>query len=315
MRRPVILSAVDFSLCPDSLDELSAIARVISVPPDRNVILSSCSTADAYIATLAVRVDGEFLAQARRLKIVASPATGTDHLELGMLERQGVKILTLANEFELLRSFTATSELAFGLMLALLRKLPPAISSASAGRWAREGFTGSQLSDKVLGVVGLGRLGAITARIGRGFGMRVVATDPFVESSAGVEMVPLNRLLEDADVVSLHLHLDESTRHLISRREFGLMKPSAILINTSRGGLVNEEHLLDALSAGQIAGAGVDVLTDEWQSDLHDSPIIRFARANENLIITPHIGGATVESIIGARRFTAKRLALELACL
>ncbi|MGH7003865.1 MAG: 2-hydroxyacid dehydrogenase, partial [Alphaproteobacteria bacterium] len=205
----------------------------------------------------------------------------------------------------------ATAELAFGLVLALDRRLKPAFAAADRGDWARERFTGFQLFGKTLGVLGLGRLGGISVRIGQGFGMRVIAHDVRPVSMAGVEMVDLVTLLSRADVLTIHVHLTPETEGLVDAAALARMKRSAILINTSRGRIVDEAALADALRRGIIAGAGLDVIDGEWLSDEERMrhPLVVHARNHDNLVISPHIGGATVESIYGARVFMARKVA------
>jgi D-3-phosphoglycerate dehydrogenase len=203
------------------------------------------------------------------------------------------------------------------MLLALNRGILPAQAQARQGIWARERFTGFQLLGKTLGILGLGRLGKISARIGQGFAMKVIAHDTADVNVPGVEMVGLEELLQRADVLTIHLHLGPETDGLIGCDAFKLMKPNAILLNTSRGRIVDESALLGALEAKQIAGAGLDVLDGEWlsQDELFRHRLIAYSRSHENLLVVPHIGGATTESIYGARVFMARKLADHLRTL
>lgn len=311
MRAWRILNTLDLAGAPEAVAAIEEVGELISLPPDRDVLLARIADFDVYFASAGVRVDREFLDAATRLKLIGTPSTGTDHLDRDEIRRRGVACMDIATEYELINSFTATSELAFGLLLSLVRKLPPALQAAREGDWGRERFAGFQLSKKTLGVLGLGRLGRTTARIGQGFGMRVIGHDVREVFVEGVENVTFDDLLRLADVLSVHIHLTPSTDGLIGRAELAKMKPTAILLNTSRGRIIDEAALLDALKSKKLAGAGLDVIDGEWltREELLQHPLIAYARGHGNLLISPHIGGATMESIYGSRVFMARRIA------
>jgi D-3-phosphoglycerate dehydrogenase len=309
--RPVIVNSLDLSGAPEAVAALEAVGKLISVPAERSQVLAAIAEADAYLASASVIVDDEFLNAAPRLRVIGSPSTGTDHMRLEAIDRRGIVRFDIAGERELISGFTATSELAFGLLLALVRRLKPAFAAAERGIWARERFTGFQLKDKTLGILGLGRLGSISARIGLGFGMKVIAHDIRPVTMQGVQTVDFDTLLRQSDVLTIHVHLTPQTDGLIGADAFARMKPSAILLNTSRGRIVHEPSLLDALKNRKIAGAALDVIDGEWltEDERAEHPLVAYARANDNLLVSPHIGGATRESIYGARVFMAKRIA------
>lgn len=294
-----------------NLDEIFAnTGEVEYVPEVRDLVLAKISTADAYLASASVIIDEEFLACAKKLKLIGSPSTGTDHMDMDLLKRKGVTVLDIAKERELLNQFTATSELTFALMLNLSRNIIPASADALTGRWGREQFSGFQLFGKTLGIIGLGRLGSISSKIGSGFGMNVIGHDPNLTEHDVADLVSFEQLLTQSDVISLHLHLNKATENLISTEQFRMMKKNSILINTSRGKIVDETALISALEKNLIAGAGLDVIDGEWllNEERMDHPLIKYANENKNLLIVPHIGGSTVESINGARIFMAKKM-------
>ncbi len=292
-----ILNMADFSPFPELLEPLRKFGEVISLPPEQKTLRQRIGEFDAYLASLHVQADRETLLRATRLKVIATPSTGLDHLDLETIKERGVKLLSLRFDREFLDSITATAEMAWCLLLAVVRKLPWAFSAACRGDWARDRFRGHQLSGKTLGILGYGRLGRMVAQYGLAFRMRVLACDiEPVEPAAGVEMVDFERLLAESDVLSVHIHLDEKNRHLINASALSRMKPNAILINTSRGGVIDEEALLEALRSGHLGGAGLDVIEGEWRSDLDRHPLIEYAREHENLVISPHLGGVTFES-------------------
>jgi D-3-phosphoglycerate dehydrogenase / 2-oxoglutarate reductase len=166
------------------------------------------------------------------------------------------------------------------------------------------------LHGKTAGVVGYGRIGRMVADYLRAFGMRVLAADPVVNRAPapGVEMTSLEDLLERADLVTLHVSLTERTNGFFGKREFAAMKSGAWFINTSRGELIDESALLDALGSGRIAGAALDVLCDERSSGMNDHPLVAYARTHENLLITPHVGGCTLESMQHTEEFLAEKV-------
>lgn len=178
-----------------------------------------------------------------------------------------------------------------------------------SGDWARERFTGSQLAGKTLGVLGVGRLGRMVVEYGKAFRMRVLGCDLKDFSIPHVEAVDFETLLRESDVISIHLHLNDSTRRIISREAFMKMKNGVVLVNTSRGALIDENAFFEALNAGAVAAAGLDVIDGEWLADITTHPLVRYASTHDNLVITPHIGGAAVESIVGARIHLARKLA------
>jgi D-3-phosphoglycerate dehydrogenase / 2-oxoglutarate reductase len=306
-----ILNTLDISGAPEASAALNEAGELINKEAIRDDILRSVGKFDAYMVSGKIVIDKEILDAASRLKLIGSPHTGTDHLDLEEIRSRGIELFTITKEIELLEGFTATSELAFGLLMSLVRKLPQAFNASKEGNWAREYFTGFQLRDKTIGILGLGRLGKISAQIANGFGMRVTAYDIRDVNVEGVEMVDFDTLFAQSDVISVHIHLNDETRGLVGARAIASMKPNAIILNTSRGGILDEAALLSALKSDSIGGAGLDVIEGEWLSrdELMKHPLIAYARTHENLLITPHVGGSTTESIYGARVFMARKMA------
>jgi D-3-phosphoglycerate dehydrogenase / 2-oxoglutarate reductase len=309
-----ILNTLDISGAPEAKTALESVGKLTSLPAVREIVLPALREVDAYLASASVRIDSEFLSHAPKLRVIGSPSTGKDHMDMAEIQRRGIVCFDIAKEYDLINSFSATSEMAFTLLLSIIRKVVPAQADAKLGRWTREKYTGFQLLGKTLGIIGLGRLGRITARIGQGFAMNVLAHDTASVSAPGVDMVSLDDLLKRSDVVSIHVHLKPDTEGMIGRSALEKMKSSAILLNTSRGRIVDEPALLEALKNRRIAGAGLDVVDGEWmtESELYNHPLIAYSRTHDNLLIVPHIGGATTESIYGARVFMAQKLANHL---
>jgi glyoxylate reductase len=249
--------------------------------------------ADAVVTLLHDRVDDAFLdAAGPGLRVVANVAVGYDNIDVPACARRGVVATNTPGVL-----VDATADIAMALILISTRRL------GEAERMVREGGTwswnmffmlGTGLQSKTLGIVGLGQIGAATARRARAFGMRIAyagrrRADPAVEAELGAEMLELDELLATADVVSIHTPLSDATRHLIDARRLALMKPTAYLVNTSRGPVVDEAALAAALRDGTIAGAGLDVFEREPEID----PGLR---GLENVVLIPHLGSATIET-------------------
>lgn len=292
-----VLNLSSTSAAPNAIDMLKSVADVVTIPPGEDVIAESVAGYDALITSLTVRVTRSMMGYGSRLKVVASPTTGLDHIDLAAARELGIDILSLKNERAFLDSVTATAELTWALLLASVRKLPWAFDAASYGRWTRDLFRGNQLSGKVLGILGYGRLGSMVADYGKAFRMEVIAHDRSgIPDAPGVRSVDLDTLLRESDVLSIHIHLEECNHGLIGSTELSKMKTGAVLINTSRGAIIDEAALLDALESGKLAAAGLDVIDGEWCADLSSHALLAYARRHDNLVVTPHIGGVTWES-------------------
>lgn len=303
MRRQ-LLNMADIGACPDVFAPLAEMVDVVSVPPDRAALAQLLPRFDYYCAAIGVPVERALLERASRLKAIVTVSTGLDHIDLDCAAERGIEVLSLRGETAFLDNVTSTAELAFGLLLSVARRLPWASAAASRGEWARERFRGHQLSGLTLGVLGYGRLGRMMAEYGHAFRMRVLACDVKpVEAPDWVTVAPLERLLEESDAVSIHIHLTPENRRLIDARAIARMKPGAVLINTSRGAIVDEDALLEAIQQGRLAGAGLDVIDGELGEDVRQHPILRYAREHENVVVTPHIGGVTLEAQAAAFRY------------
>jgi D-3-phosphoglycerate dehydrogenase len=299
----------DIAACPDVVQPLTELGEVLTLAPDQTVLQERIGEFDAYLASLHVRADRQVLSRADRLRAIATPSTGLDHIDLTAALQRGIAVLSLKDDTQFLNQITATAELAWGLLLATVRRIPWAFEAARQGRWARDEFRGQQLSGKTLGILGYGRLGRMVAAYGRAFRMSVLACDRnAVPPADGIKEVTFDTLLRESDVLSIHIHLDDSNRKLINGTALAKMKPGSILINTSRGAIVDEPALLGSLRNGPLAGAGFDVIDGEWEPSIEHHPLIQYARTHENLVITPHIGGVTHQSQRMAFAHTVEKL-------
>ncbi|MCS7237706.1 MAG: phosphoglycerate dehydrogenase [Thermoguttaceae bacterium] len=245
--------------------------------------------ADGAICRSGVKLTKEVLEGNRRLRVIVRAGVGVDNIDLEAATREGIIVMNTPGA-----NTIATAEHTIALMLALARKICPANTSLQQGRWERHRFLGKQLYGKVLGIVGLGRVGRAVAERANGLGMKVLAFDPFVSAAWarewGVEMLgSLDELLPQVDFLSLHVPLTEQTRHMIGRAELRRLKPGAYLINCSRGGVVDEVALHEVLRDGHLAGAALDVFERE---PCTSHPLFGL----ENVVCTPHLGASTQEA-------------------
>ena len=258
---------------------------------DRPRLLAALAGVDALIVRNQTQVNPDLLAAAPDLKVVGRLGVGLDNLDLPALRARNVTVVTggTANAI-------SVAEYAMGAFLAMARRFVPADASTKAGGWDRAAFTGFELYGKTLALVGLGDIGARVARRGAAFGMRVIAYDPLITAAHfnaaehGVTLLPLDEVLRQADFISLHVPLLPSTANLINAARLATMKPTAYLVNTSRGGIVDEAALAAALRAGKLAGAALDVRVNEPPGA--DDPIA----GAPNLLLTPHVAGITDEA-------------------
>ena len=261
------------------------------LPPTPDQLAGLLHGCDGAVTLLSDRIDAAVLDQEPRLRVVSNFAVGYDNIDVRAATERGVAVCNTPDALT-----HATADCAFALLMASARRIVEAADYVRAGRWQTWGpqlLLGQELHGRTLGIVGPGRIGTEVARRGTGFGMRLLgwsrSSHLSDEAAAlGVRSVELDVLLAESDFVSLHVPLGGDTRHLIGERELGLMKPTAILVNTARGPVVDQAALVQALASGTIAGAGLDVTDPEPLAA--DHPLVREPRA----IVVPHIGSATV---------------------
>lgn len=274
--------------------------EMVAIPVDVDALRAALPDLDALIeATTRLPVDAEALASAPRLRIVSVAGTGANHVDRVSAAARDVAVRSLVEDRELLADLTPTAEHTWGLVLALARRTVSASRHVTAGGWERERFPGQLLHGRRLGIVGLGRLGRWVARYGEAFGMHVSAHDPSIDEDAwpeGIDRVTLDELFASSDVVSVHVPLDASTLGLIDASLLARLRDGAILVNTSRGAIVDEAALLQALVTGRLGGAALDVLSEEPPGA--DHPLVAFARGDDRLLITPHLGGFVPEVVV-----------------
>jgi D-3-phosphoglycerate dehydrogenase / 2-oxoglutarate reductase len=276
-------------IAPEGLELLSSRAEVnvkrgLKLPE----LIETIKGYDALVVRSETKVTPEVIQAGNNLKVVARAGIGVDNIDLESATSAGIAVVNAP-----IGNTVAAAEHTLALMLALARNIPQAYQSLKKGEWRRSAFTGVEVRNKTLGVVGLGRVGSEVARRARGFGMRLLGYDPFVTpdyaSRLGVELLSLDELLSRSDFITLHTPLTASTTKLIGKRELSLVKPDARLINVARGELIDEDALLEALEAGQLAGAALDVFTQEPPGE---TPLIKHPK----VVATPHLGASTQEA-------------------
>jgi D-3-phosphoglycerate dehydrogenase len=290
---------------------LAELGEVTDGPLSRQDLLEALPDYDVLIVRLAHQIDREVIEAGRRLQVIVSATTGLDHIDLLAAKEMRIAVLSLRGEEEFLRGITATAEMTWALLLALMRRIPEAVASVRTGEWNRDAVKGRDLSGRRLGIVGLGRVGRQIAEFGSTFNMTVAAYDPGITywSPSVQRKHSLGALLTETDVLSIHVNLHPGTVGLIGRQELALLPEGSVLINTSRGDVVDAEALVDALVSGHLSGAALDVMPLERDHERRRaSPLLAYAATHNNLLITPHAAGATVEAMHRTEEFMARKL-------
>lgn len=230
------------------------------------------------------------------LKVINTCSTGLNHIDLDYCNEHDIDVWSLKEDYELINDLPSTSELAFGLMMSLLRNIPKSFHSVRDGNWDYEPYVGHQIKGKTIGVIGYGRLGKIMCRLFDGWGADTFVYDPYVDVDVEKDFeVDLTTLLEYSDVVFLHTHVTDETRGMVDDKFLSQMKQGSYLVNTARGELVNEDSIIKSIEQGHLKGYGTDVIKDEF-GDIQNSKLVEFSiNPNNNVVITPHIGGMTIE--------------------
>ena len=266
--------------------------------------------ANAEVKVLIVRLGGmvtsEVLNFFPNLKFVISATTGHNHLDKDAIAERDITLISLRGHEDFLKTIPSTAELTWALMLNLLRKIPSSITHVIEGNWDRELFKGFQLHGKKIGLVGLGRIGSIVARYAEAFGMVVEYVDPNVENTQYIRKMTLEDLVEDVDVLSIHVHSDASNYNLIDTEIISKLKKGAYILNTSRGEIWDEQAVVDGVLSGKLLGVGTDVVVNET-TGREQSPIWK-ARNHPNILLTPHIGGASYDAMWQCEEYSQRLL-------
>ncbi len=276
-------------LSPATLDALGPDFEIRNCDgSSREELLPALAEADAVLIRSATKMDAEAIGVAKKLKVIARAGVGLDNVDVPAATQAGVMVVNAPTS-----NITSASELAVGLLLAAARNIAPANQALKNGAWKRSKYGGVELLEKTAGIVGLGRIGQLTAERLAGFGMDLIAYDPYVSpqraGQMGVRLVTLDELLEQSDFITIHLPKTPETVGLIGEEALRKVKPSVFIINAARGGILDETALATALKEGRVAGAGIDVFATEPTTE---SPLFEF----ESVVVTPHLGASTEEA-------------------
>ncbi|PJF43479.1 MAG: phosphoglycerate dehydrogenase [Phototrophicales bacterium] len=296
-------------LIPDNLDNdgLALLAKVDGLTyyapgkMSRDEVITAIADADAMIVRSGTKCDAELLSYAEKLKVIVRAGVGVDNIDLEAATAKGIVVMNTPGG-----NTIATAELTIGLMLALARHIPQAQASLRSGKWERKKFTGTELYRKTLGLIGFGRIGQAVAKRAQAFEMTVIAHDPYANTAIaeqmGVPLLSLDEVFAGADYISLHALVTSETKNLICAENIAKMRDGVRIINAARGALINEYDLAEAIKSGKVAGAAVDVYTEEPPPPNH--PLIGL----ENVVDTPHLGASTAEAQIAVAVEAAEKV-------
>lgn len=304
MSKPVVLIAEELS--PATVEALGPDFEIRTCDgANRDELLPAIADVDAILVRSATKVDAEAIAAAPKLRVIARAGVGLDNVDVKAATQAGVMVVNAPTS-----NIVSAAELAVGLLLASARNIVPANIALKAGEWKRSKYTGVELTEKTVGIVGLGRIGVLVAQRLSAFGVRIIAYDPYVQparaAQIGVRMVMLEELMRESDFITVHLPKTPETVNLINAEALSLCKPAVHIVNAARGGIIDEEALFTAMSEGRVAGAGLDVYASE---PCTDSPLFGL----ENVVATPHLGASTDEAQEKAGIAVARSVRLALA--
>jgi D-3-phosphoglycerate dehydrogenase len=285
--KPVVLIAEELS--PATIEALGPDFEVRSADgANRDELLPALADVDAVLIRSATKMDAEAIAAGRQLKVIARAGVGLDNVDVQAATQAGVMVVNAPTS-----NITSAAELAVGLLLATARNIAPANEALKGGQWKRSKYSGVELLDKTVGVVGLGRIGALVAERLKGFGMKILAYDPYASPAKagqlGAQLVGLDELLAQSDFITIHLPKTPETVGLIGEEALSKVKPTVRIVNAARGGIVDEAALARAIAEGRVAGAGIDVFATEPTTE---SPLF----GHESVVVTPHLGASTEEA-------------------
>ncbi|MBW8002226.1 MAG: phosphoglycerate dehydrogenase [Planctomycetes bacterium] len=275
----------------DLINSIDGVKAIVKTGMKEDELTEVIGKYDGLIVRSATKVTAKVLSKSGKLKAIARAGVGVDNIDIPEATRKGIYVMNTPGGNTL-----STAEHTIALMLSMSRNIVPACNSLKAGAWDRKKYTGSQLNGKVLGVIGLGRIGMAVAKMARGFNMKVVGYDPIAAPAEaekfGIEVVEeLDVIFKESDYITIHVPKNEQTENMIGAEEIEMMKESVRLVNCARGGIINEDALYDALSKKRIAGAALDVFNQEPPENK------RFSES-DNCLVTPHLGASTEEAQI-----------------
>tara|TARA_Y100001970_G_scaffold261373_1_gene344447 strand:- start:21805 stop:22779 length:975 start_codon:yes stop_codon:yes gene_type:complete len=305
-----ILNAEPKGYSKEACKILSEVGNVIEEKVSQENLIKKIKKVDVLIVRIGFNINKNIIESSNRLKYIISATTGLDHIDIKAAKDNGIKIISLKGENQFLDSIHSTSELTFTLILSLLRRINEALDHVKLGGWNRDQLIGNNLSGNNLGILGLGRIGKHIAKYGEAFNCRTGSFDPIQNKwLRGVKKFgSIDSLFKWSNILCIHIPLNDSTKNLIDAKLLKQLPRGAIIINTSRGGVWDEKAVIDLLKCGHLGGVATDVIQAERDKEkIKNSPMINYAKENKNMLITPHIGGATKESMHMTEVFIAKK--------
>lgn len=306
--RPSLLIAEPDGFTPAVLRELRRWADVSLGPVAPGAIGTELSRHDIVWVRLGHRIGRADIPAEPRCRILAVPTTGLDHLDLDAMAAAGIQVASLRGEADFLSSVSATAEHTIGLMLALLRHIPSAHASVLEGGWDRDRFRGRELAGRRVGLLGAGRLSKLVAGYLRAFGCEILAFDPRPDFPADIPRASdLESLLSFSEILSIHAAYGPATHHMLGRAELERLPRGACIVNTSRGGILDDRALAALLESGHLGGAALDVVEGEPHVG-REHPLVRLAASGRPVVLTPHLGGNTTDSFAKTEAFLAAKI-------
>lgn len=265
---------------------------------------SEYSYVEVIIVRIARFVGTDFLKPYTNIKGIISATTGWDHLDIAHFQERNIRLCSLREHKEFLKTIPSTAEHTWALLMALVRKVPQANQHVKNGQWNRDMFRGMQLKGKKLGILGMGRTGRKVATYGQAFQMKIIYMDPYVTDAEFQKVDNLHLLMQESDILTIHVHLNNETKGIINAEALDAANPGLFMINTSRGGVWHEDAVAETLRSGRLGGIATDVLESELENT-QGNPIVQALHDGLNVVITPHIGGATWEAMWDCEVFLA----------
>lgn len=294
---------------------LSSLGEVSLLNVDsRKSLMEECRDAEVLFVRLGFKIDSEIIDQLPNLKYILSATTGTDHINLDYFEQKGGKIICLKGETEFLGSIPSTAEHTWALLLSLIKKIPSSFDHIKSGQWNRNLFKGNNLKGKRLGILGMGRVGMQVAKFATAFEMEVGFYDTAKKEVSYQNFDSPEKLFSWSEIICIHIPLDSKNENFVNEELLGHVRKDVLIINTSRGNVWDENYIAKKIRDNHIAGVATDVLQNELDLKiLKESPLINLSKQGFNIIITPHIAGATYESMAITEEFIAEKLKITLS--
>ncbi|MDT0676790.1 NAD(P)-dependent oxidoreductase [Autumnicola musiva] len=303
----LITEPLDFG--EENLELLRGISEVLKGPFSRTELLKAVEEADVLMIRLGHVIDKEIIEKANKLRFILTPTTGLNHVDVNAAEEKGIKVISLRGETEFLAGIPSTAEHTWALLLSLLRKIPAAHNHVTNGYWERDYFKAHNLYHYKLGILGFGRVGKQISEYARVFKMPFVFYDKDYNLKNHPNAVEdLERFMSEIDVLSIHIPLNQENTRFLNETNLKYLKSTAYIVNTSRGEVIDETVLADMLIQKKISGLATDVLDSENSAEARgNNPLIKAAKHLDNVIITPHIAGATYESMWRTEEFVIRK--------